>query len=233
MTSASRTFATTGAGLFAIAIGYFAYAYLVTFGAPVHGPLRPATLAWDTALLAVFGAHHSAFARLPVRRWVARCGSPELERAAYVWIASALLIAICVLWHPLPGISWAFNAPLNWALRGLQALGAWLMFDSVTRIGARELVGLRPSPPPADNSGGTFTTRGPYGWVRHPIHLGLLLFLWGMSPMTTTRLVFASLIGLYVLMAIPLEERSLRAVARDAYDEYARTVRWRLIPGIY
>jgi protein-S-isoprenylcysteine O-methyltransferase Ste14 len=51
--------------------------------------------------------------------------------------------------------------------------------------------------------------------------------------MTGTRLVFALVSCAYLLIAIPLEERTLRRTTRGQYDEYTRLVRWRLVPGIY
>jgi protein-S-isoprenylcysteine O-methyltransferase Ste14 len=51
--------------------------------------------------------------------------------------------------------------------------------------------------------------------------------------MTMTRLVFAIASSIYVLIAIPLEERSLVATSNGAYDRYKKAVRFRLVPGIY
>jgi protein-S-isoprenylcysteine O-methyltransferase Ste14 len=51
--------------------------------------------------------------------------------------------------------------------------------------------------------------------------------------MTMTRLVFAVVSTVYVLIAIPFEERTLRAHSAGAYDDYIRRVPWKLIPRIY
>jgi len=233
MTVAGRAFAVAGATVFAAALAFFGISYAVTFGRPAAGPLATADLAWDALLLAAFALHHSAFARLPVRRWIARRLGPELERPAYVWTASLLLIGVCAAWRALPGVAWTAAAPLSWALAALQALGVVLVLDAARRIDALELAGLHPSPPPADGAGASFDTRGGYGRVRHPIYLGWCLVVLAATPMTTTRLLFAGLSVVYVLVAIPLEERTLRAVAPDAYAEYARRVPWRLLPGLY
>ena len=37
----------------------------------------------------------------------------------------------------------------------------------------------------------------------------------------------------YLLVAIPLEERSLRHSSSGAYDHYMREVRWKLLPGVF
>ena len=78
-----------------------------------------------------------------------------------------------------------------------------------------------------------FITRGAYGRVRHPIYTGWILAVFATSPMTMTRLVFAVVSGLYNLIAIPLEERTLVRASGGAYDGYRGKVRWKLVPGLY
>jgi len=53
------------------------------------------------------------------------------------------------------------------------------------------------------------------------------------SRMTRTRFAFGVISSLYVLIAIPFEERSLRADTQGAYNRYATLVKWKLVPGIY
>jgi protein-S-isoprenylcysteine O-methyltransferase Ste14 len=55
----------------------------------------------------------------------------------------------------------------------------------------------------------------------------------GVPVMTGTRLVFAVVSCVYLLIAIPLEERTLRQTTSGRYDEYMRLVRWKLVPGVY
>jgi hypothetical protein len=78
-----------------------------------------------------------------------------------------------------------------------------------------------------------FKTRGPYGWVRHPIYSGWFLIVFAVPVMTLTRLVFAVTSSVYLLIAIPFEERSLRRSSQGAYDQYTRKVRWRLVPRLF
>jgi protein-S-isoprenylcysteine O-methyltransferase Ste14 len=78
-----------------------------------------------------------------------------------------------------------------------------------------------------------FKTIGPYGLVRHPIYLGWFLIVFAVPNMTTTRLVFAVVSSVYVLIAIPFEERSLLSSTAGAYARYKEKVRFRLVPGIY
>ena len=69
--------------------------------------------------------------------------------------------------------------------------------------------------------------------MRHPLYLGWLLLVLGTAHMTGDRLAFALVSTVYLVAAVPLEERSLRRSFGDDYVRYARAVRWRMIPFIY
>jgi len=242
--------------VFVGALGYFLFSYSVRFSAIAPGPARWEPIFWDTALFSIFALHHSVFAREPVRAWVARTVPPDLERSFYVWVASLLLIAVCALWQPVGGIVWRLEGPAQWAMIALQLAGVWLTIHSAALIDVLDLAGVRQSRATAgpqhrtrpaqaggfdhDSPGpngtrptGEFKTTGPYGWVRHPIYSGWFLLVFCVGTMTMTRLVFAVVSCAYVLIAIPFEERSLRASTGGTYDRYARQVKWKLVPGVY
>jgi hypothetical protein len=229
----ARVFSAAGALLFLTSLGYFAVVYLTTFGVPPPEAVDTVgAVTFDVTLFTLFAVHHSLFARAPIRRWIAETVAPELERSVYVWIASLLFIAVCAWWRPIEGIAWraAEGSAALWVLRALQAAGVCLTLGSALILDFRDLAGLRVrrSETPTE-----FSTRGPYGWVRHPIYAGWFLFVWAASPMTMTRLTFALTSCVYLLIAIPLEERTIRASSRGAYERYVARVRWRLIPGVY
>jgi protein-S-isoprenylcysteine O-methyltransferase Ste14 len=82
--------------------------------------------------------------------------------------------------------------------------------------------------------GHTVITTGPYALVRHPMYFGALFYFAGTSLLLgswwglVTVPIFALLLGI----RIGIEERALRS-GLAGYDEYARRVRWRLIPFIW
>ncbi len=76
-------------------------------------------------------------------------------------------------------------------------------------------------------------TNGVYGLVRHPLYFGWTLLVFGAPEMTATRLVFAVISTLYLVVAIPFEERSLIETFGPDYASYQRKVRWRIIPGLH
>jgi protein-S-isoprenylcysteine O-methyltransferase Ste14 len=233
---AARAIAWGGAGLFAASLLYFLFSYAVTFGEIVHGEPDSAAIAIDALLFTVFALHHSVFARTRVRAFVRAAVSDQLERSVYVWAASLMLIAVCYGWQMVPGVVWQVQKPWSWALVAVQVFAIWLTLRSAAVIDGLELAGLRqvstpnaqlPTPKAME-----FKTTGPYGWVRHPIYLGWILLVFSVGTMTATRFTFAAISTIYLLIAIPLEERTIRANA-GAYVDYMRRVPWKLIPRIY
>jgi len=101
MTRFERLFVWSGGLLFAGSIALCVWWYLFYLGQP-----RPRTglapLAYDAVLLTIFACHHSLFARGWVKRQLTPI-PPHLRRSVYVWIASVLLIAVCLLWRTLGG----------------------------------------------------------------------------------------------------------------------------------
>lgn len=229
----ARLFTWLGATVFLISLAYFLRSYVATFGVPAAGSARAPAVAWNVTLFTLFALHHSVFAREPLRLWVARLVPAPLERSVYVWIASLMLIAVCALWRPVPGVAWDADGIVLWGLRLLQAAGVLLTLGSAVILDIRELAGVATRTPVGQPSDVEFRTTGPYGWVRHPIYTGWFLIVFAAAPMTMTRFVFAVVSCVYLLIAIPLEERSMRAAASGTYARYVAQVRWRLLPGVY
>ena len=243
-----------GAGLFVLSLSYFVYSYWTVFGAGVDGPLRPSAVVWNVVLFSVFALHHSVFARERIRHALTQALGP-LERSFYVWVASLLFIAVCWLWVPLPGVIWdvadaRVGGAARFILLVLQIGGITFSVYSAAALDAWELAGVRqvnsqgPTSPPSDAESETriggetspafeFKTTGPYGLVRHPIYLGWFLIVFAVGTMTMTRFVFAVVSCVYLLVAIPFEERSLRRSTNGAYDRYMQQVPRKLVPGLY
>jgi protein-S-isoprenylcysteine O-methyltransferase Ste14 len=127
---------------------------------------------------------------------------------------------------------WEINGVGRWGLWLLWLAGIWLTLRSAAILDIGELAGLTRPALRADGDN-IYRTVGPYGWVRHPIYTGWFLLVFAVSPMTMTRLVFAVVSGVYLLIGLELEERSMRASPPGAYERYMQQVRWKLLPGIY
>lgn len=226
-----RLFAWLGGALFAASLLYFLYVYFIRFGRLAPGGSVAAPLLIDAALFTVFALHHSVLARTGAKRLVERWVSPSLERASYVWISSALFLLCCRCWRDVPGLVYSLPAalhPLGWLV---QAAGLWLTIAASRRLDVLDLAGIRQ----ALGGRGSVPLRsdGLYGLVRHPIYFAWALLVFGAPHMTATRFSFACISTLYLIVAIPFEERSLIREFGDEYAAYRRQVRWRMMPGVY
>lgn len=183
----------------------------------------------NMVLFTLFALHHSVMARTGAKRWITRVVPRDLERSVYVWISSVLFLGVCLMWQPLPGVVWhTYSAGLLLYL--LQFVGVVLTISAARIVGVRELAGLRQ---PDANRPIEFTTRGPFGLVRHPIYFGWVLMVFAHPVMTTSRLQFAIVSALYLAIAIPYEEAGLIDAYGDRYRDYQSRMPWRLIPGLW
>lgn len=234
----SRAVAAIGALLFAVSLAVFGWVYL---DALATRPIRltpPEAIGVNLLLFVAFGAHHSVLARPRVRAFAARLVGPRLERSLYVWVASVLFLAVMLLWQPFDGALWRTSGPAAIGLRGLQIAGIVFTIVAARVLDPFSLAGLRqidaPLPPDGlERATGPLKATGPYGLVRHPIYLAWLLIVWPAPVMTAAHALFATLSTAYLVIAIPLEERTLHRVFGGAYADYVRRVRWRMLPGVY
>jgi protein-S-isoprenylcysteine O-methyltransferase Ste14 len=85
-----------------------------------------------------------------------------------------------------------------------------------------------------DDRGQQVIQTGPYGRVRHPMYLGIILLMPGVALILGSgwALLPACLIVVLYVIRTALEDRTLQAEL-PGYPEYAQSVRYRLIPGIW
>jgi protein-S-isoprenylcysteine O-methyltransferase Ste14 len=230
----ARAFVWCGGALFVLSLALCAYSYVVPWSAGgAGGGWRAAAV--DAILLTLFAAHHSIFAREPVKRWLARHLAAPLLRSVYVWAAALLLLLTCALWQAIGGDFYHARNGVAALAALVQLLGVWVIARAVATIDPLELAGIRQiepatqAAPPAER----LQIIGPYRLVRHPVYFGWLLIVFGAAHMTGDRLAFAVVTTIYLVIAIPWEERSLTSAFGDEYEEYKRLVRWRLLPYVY
>ena len=224
---ASRAFVWAGGAVFVGSLAYCLWWYLFALS------LVPARVSWsalgfDVLLVGVFALHHSVLARESVKARVSRFIPEPLVRSVYVWTASVLLILVCAWWAPIGGELYDGRGWRRFAHAAVQLYGIWLIVQSVRGIDPLELAGIR-----REAARGPLQIRGPYALVRHPLYFGWVLAVFGTAHMTGDRLAFAAITTLYLVIAIPWEERSLMRSFGEDYLRYTRQVRWRIVPFIY
>jgi len=126
---------------------------------------------------------------------------------------------------------WTVGFPIGAQLAGLvicllsYALLAWAMvinpfFSQIVRIQSEH--------------GHIVETGGPYRYVRHPAYLGMILFEPAMSTLLASwwAILIGGLCAILLILRTALEDRTLQ-VELSGYREYARQVRYRLLPGVW
>ena len=105
------------------------------------------------------------------------------------------------------------------------ALFAWAMasntfFSQIVRI--------------QSDRGHAVATDGPYRYVRHPAYVGMILFELAMSTLLASwwAIIAGGLCAILLILRTALEDRTLQAEL-TGYVDYARQVRYRLLPGIW
>lgn len=199
-----------------------------TVDGPVTGaPVWQAVLV-NVSLLALFGVQHSVMARPGFKRWWTRIVPVPIERSVYVMISNMLVVAIIAFWIPIDIVVWDVQQPAARAAVWFLYAAGWLlipvaslMINHFDLFGTRQvwlhLRGLAYEHLP-------FRTPMLYRFVRHPLYVGWMIAFWATPTMTLGHAVFAFTLTLYMLIAIPLEERDLVNHFGEKYEQYRSRV---------
>ena len=121
------------------------------------------------------------------------------------------------------------SLPLQFLALGIAALGyALVVWATAENAWFSQIVRLQPE------RGQTVVSSGPYRFVRHPAYLGAILY----EPVSCIILaswwaaIPAAICVLLLILRTFLEDRTLQAEL-PGYAEYARKVRFRLLPGLW
>jgi protein-S-isoprenylcysteine O-methyltransferase Ste14 len=158
---------------------------------------------------------------------------PDIKRWDRAIIgAYSFLLAAMLLLAPLDAVRFRWSSvPL--VFQGLALLGlfaAWSLVIWAFRVNAflAEYVRIQ------TERGHAVCTTGPYRFVRHPMYVAVIVTILLVPVLLGSlyALIPAGLIAALFVLRTALEDRTLRAELAG-YEEYARTVRWKLVPGIW
>jgi protein-S-isoprenylcysteine O-methyltransferase Ste14 len=146
--------------------------------------------------------------------------------------AITLLFLAWLIVMPLDAVRFGWSEVPGW-LQLLGALGLLLSFYIVF-LTFRENAYLAPVVKLQEERGQSVVTTGPYRYVRHPMYSSMFVFFPGSALLLGSwwgLLLCPVLLGLLVWRTT-LEDRMLKNELAG-YDEYARKVRYRLIPRVW
>jgi protein-S-isoprenylcysteine O-methyltransferase Ste14 len=179
-----------------------------------------------TVVVWVVGERVLSFRDLRSGAWKSRQDAGSVIAVAagiVVGFGAGLVLASCDALS-LPG-------PVVWLVAGL--IVAWV--GMLLRLWAVLTLGRFFTTTVVVRPGQTVVSSGPYGFVRHPSYLGLLILLLGFGLTLgdlAAAVVMVVLPTVGLLWRIRVEEVALRAGLGDSYLEYCKG-RARLIPGIW
>jgi protein-S-isoprenylcysteine O-methyltransferase Ste14 len=155
------------------------------------------------------GASVSAVMRIPVP-WV----------FILVYLVGVALQRVLPIVPPSPGLAWVIR------VTGFVFIGIGIVFAfSALGIFRKTKTTTVPHETPS-----TLVISGPYRFTRNPMYVGLTLEYLGVAGVRLEiwPVVLLPLLLAYInFMVIPVEERNLRGVFGDAYEQYgARVGRW-------
>ena len=194
--------------------------------------------AWVYAIISILG--------LVISRALAARRNPDLlaERARFLQHEDAkpwdkLLSPLVVLGGGLIPLAVGFDALFNWTtpfslpvkILALVVVLAGYALSSYALIENRFFSGMVRI---QTERGHQVVSSGPYGWIRHPGYSGMLLTYLATPIFLDSIWAFLPAIFLTIVLVIrtSLEDEVLQDEL-DGYRDYAKQVRYRLLPGVW
>lgn len=166
-----------------------------------------------------------------------RFSSPvQKEQKSWDKIAIWLVILTYVLWlviAPLDARRYGWSPQFPFWLKTFgfveAAVGFWFFYETF-----RENTFAAPVVKIQQERKQHVISTGVYGFVRHPLYLGAILYVTGGSILMGSLYgLLAGLLFSSVLAARSVGEESMLRAELAGYEAYAQRVRWRLLPYIF
>lgn len=157
-------------------------------------------------------------AMLDFQFYVRRATAPFVRTSAYAWLITLCGTVAPLLFRPTDDVSDFWGATL------LQVTGLIMQMHVFRMLNGR---------PGTVVGGGDITTVGLFRYVRHPIYLAFMLSQYGyvLNHTSIYNLFVLAFATCFQILRVNEEERLLRD--DEAYQEYAKLARWRVIPGVF
>lgn len=179
-------------------------------------------------LIGIFAIQHSVMARPAFKHWVMHFIPQAIERSTYVLLSSLALILLYWQWRPINMMVWNVeNSVGYYALWILYSVGWLILLISTFLISHFDLFGIRQvylNIKCHEYTDIPFSTPFFYKLVRHPIMLGFIIIFWTTPYMTVAHLVFSTVITIYIIIALQLEEHDLINYYGHLYKAYQQKV---------
>jgi len=172
-----------------------------------------------------FVVQHSVMARPRFKETWTNFVPKSIDRSVYVLFTSIALYFMMVSWIPQPYVLLQPNfSYISTALFTFYFFGAFLLIYSTFLVSHWDLFGLRQSYLGDKYTPVTFTESNLYAYWRHPMMLGFLISTWSfVGNLTVGHVFFSTLITMYIIFGIALEEKTLESELKE-YRSYKERV---------
>ncbi len=181
----------------------------------------------DTFLSIIFFLQHSILVRPGIKYRFAKLIPEEYYSAFYGLTSGICLLLVLILWQKSSTIMASADGIIYWILRGLFCICLAGFFWGNKSLGSFDVLGVRRlmryiSNRPVKKQ--QIMAKGPYGWVRHPLYLFLIVMIWSCPVLTLDRLLFNILWTIWIVIGTYLEDRDLHREFGSRYHEYSARV---------
>jgi len=189
----------------------------------------PLKLVFDSALVLAFGAIHTALAQENIQKCYFSWIKPPAMRAFFMMVTGVSSFLMIAFWQNTGILIW--NLPLPQPLGNMLSILLFWLILAVTLVimsshRALHFLGFEQlSKNHAESvESSTLIRSGFYRYVRHPIYTVTFLAVLAAPMMSLDRALFLVMNGVYMIFAIPIEEKKLIRIFGQAYAEYRKQV---------
>jgi protein-S-isoprenylcysteine O-methyltransferase Ste14 len=171
----------------------------------------------------LFSVLHSVMASLWFKCLVKQMFGETFYQRWYTLIYSS--IAVISLWgimaysRVIPDQTLWDIKPI-FPLRLIQWLGVGIFIWASMAFDLMEFLGINQALARKKTNGPRLVTSGVYQLCRHPLYLGIIIFLWGQPHMGVINFILALVASLYLYIGSILEEKKLVWEFGDEYFKY-------------
>jgi methanethiol S-methyltransferase len=174
-----------------------------------------------------YGVLHSLLADMGVKAWLSRRMGRLAAHYRLIYTLFALATLVAVLIFQVRMVSPAlYSGFLSLKIAGflVTATGLSIMLFCIRKY-FMSLSGLRTLVEP-EKAGAELMITDIHQYVRHPLYLGTFLFIWGLWIVLPywSLLISNTIITIYTLIGINLEEKKLEQLFGDSYKAYKKKV---------
>ena len=181
----------------------------------------------DAVLSIIFFLQHSILVRRGFKQWLGKFMPDVYHNAFYGLTSGIALLLVLVFWQKSPTLIASANGIIYWILRGLFCICLAGFFWGSKSLGSFDALGVKPLMRYISNRPDKpqqIMAKGPYGWVRHPLYLFLIVMIWSCPVLTLDRLLFNIMWTFWIVIGTYLEDRDLHREFGSQYLKYSSRV---------